>query len=80
MTWSLEGEDKDDFVITRNTVTNVAELRFAAVPNFEDPVDDDDSDSVLPDNKYDVTVVVKDNGSAPARRIKGDHGHRRGRQ
>ena len=63
LTWSLEGEDKDDFVITRNTVTKVAELRFAAVPNYEDPADDDDSDSVLPDNKYDVTVVVKDNGS-----------------
>ena len=52
MTWSLEGEDKDDFVITKNTVTNEGELRFAAVPNFEDPVDDEDNDGIAPDNDY----------------------------
>ena len=66
LTWSLEGEDEDHFEIIKNTVTNVAELRFAAVPNFEDPVDDEDNDGVAPDNDYVVTVVVKDNGSPQA--------------
>ena len=65
LTWSLDGEDKNDFVITRNTVTGAGELRFAAVPNFEDPVDDDDIDAFDPDNAYEISVGVEDNESSP---------------
>ena len=65
LTWSLDGEDKNDFVITRNTVTGDGELRFAAVPNFEDPVDDDDIDAFDPDNAYEISVGVEDNESSP---------------
>ena len=48
--YSLSGTDAEDFEIDVNT----GELTFAAVPNFEDPVDADTS------NDYTVVVTVTD--------------------
>ena len=64
LAWSLEGDDADDFVITKNSDGD-GELRFAEVPDFEDPADenDDDADGEMPDNIYEVTVVVADDHS-----------------
>ena len=62
LTWGLTGEDHADFTLTKNAAGD-AELRFASVPNFEDPADDDDLDSDLPDNVYEFTILVRDNGS-----------------
>ena len=50
LTYSLSGTDAEDFEIDRDT----GELTFAAVPNFEDPVDADTS------NDYTVVVTVTD--------------------
>ena len=50
LTYSLSGTDAEDFEIDVNT----GELTFAAVPNFEDPVDADTS------NDYTVVVTVTD--------------------
>ena len=63
LTWTLEGEDAGDFTIMKNSVSNDAELRFSAVPDYETPADDDDNDGNAPDNVYNVTVKVTDNGS-----------------
>ena len=56
MSWDLQGNDMGDFTIT-STVNGTANLYFSAVPNYEDP------DDTGPDNVYDVTVRVRDNGS-----------------
>ena len=61
LTWSLEGEDAGDFTFTKNADGD-GELRFRAVPDYEMPADDDDADMVDPDNDYEVTVKVTDNG------------------
>ena len=55
LTWSLEGNDAGDFVITKNTTTGNGELKFRNVPNYEAPVDANTL------NDYDVTVKVSDN-------------------
>ena len=60
LTWTLEGEDAGDFTIMKNSVSNDAELRFSAVPDYETPADDDDNDGNAPDNVYEVTVKVSD--------------------
>ena len=62
LTWSLEGEDAGDFTFTKNADGD-GELKFRNVPHFEMPADDDDADMVDPDNDYQVTVKVTDNGS-----------------
>ena len=62
LTWSLEGEDAGDFTFTKNADGD-GELKFRSVPDFEMPADDDDADMVDPDNDYQVTVKVTDNGS-----------------
>ena len=56
LTWSVEGTDADDFLITKNAF-GAGQLRFVNVPNFEMPADDDTM------NDYNVTVKVQDNGS-----------------
>ena len=48
-TWSLEGDDEDDFAIDQGGV-----LTFKAPPDYEGPADKDD------DNVYRVTVVASD--------------------
>ncbi len=53
LTWTLEGTDAGDFVITKNSDQD-GELRFATAPNFEAPADDGT------DNVYNVTVKVSD--------------------
>ena len=62
LAWSLEGEDANDFTITKNIMTGNGELKFKASPNFEMPADEDadDTDGEMPDNVYDVTVKVVD--------------------
>ena len=50
LTWSLEGDDDDDFDIT----SDGGVLTFASPPDFENPTDAD------PDNTYEITVVVTD--------------------
>ena len=62
LTWTLEGDDAGDFTFTRNSDGD-GELRFRNVPDFENPTDDDDADMVDPDNAYEVTVKITDNGS-----------------
>ena len=59
LVWTLRGEDANDFTIAKNT-DNEAELKFAAVPNFEAPTDDDDNDGVDGNNVYEVTIRVTD--------------------
>ena len=54
LTWSLEGNDRLDFTITKNADGH-GELRFANVPNFEMPADSDTN------NIYEVTLKVRDN-------------------
>ena len=54
LTWSLEGNDRADFTITKNTDGH-GELRFANVPNYENAADSDTN------NIYEVTVKVRDN-------------------
>ncbi len=55
VTWSLEGDDKDQFSIDSGT----GELDFSSPPNYEFPTD------ANKDNVYEVTVVATDdNGTA----------------
>ena len=54
LTWSLEGNDRLDFTITKNADGH-GELRFANVPNYEMPADSDTN------NIYEVTLKVRDN-------------------
>ena len=53
LTWSKEGNDAGDFVITKNA-DGEGELKFANVPNYEIPAD------AGTNNMYDVTVKVSD--------------------
>ena len=53
-TWSLSGDDMGDFYIS-----NMGELTFASVPDFEMPMDMD------MDNMYEITVMGND-GTNPA--------------
>ena len=62
LTWSLDGEDKDFFTITKNS-SGDGELEFANPPDYEMPADDADNDGNPPDNVYDITVKVVDNHS-----------------
>ena len=50
LTYSLSGTDADRFTINPGT----GEVRFSAVPDYENPADDDG------DNVYDVTVTASD--------------------
>ena len=62
LTWSLDGEDKDFFTITKNS-SGDGELEFANPPDYEMPADDADNDGNSPNNVYDITVKVVDNHS-----------------
>ena len=53
-TWSLSGDDMGDF-----NISNMGELTFASVPDFEMPMDMD------MDNMYEITVMGND-GTNPA--------------
>ena len=48
ITWSVEGDDRDDFAI------DVGVLTFNAAPDYEDSADVND------DNEYEITVVASD--------------------
>ena len=50
-TWSVEGDDQDDFAIAEGVLT------FSAPPDYEQPADSDR------DNVYEVTVVASDDGA-----------------
>ena len=56
LTWTLEGNDAEDFTITKNADGD-GELKFKVTPNYEDPADADTN------NEYQVTVKVTDNHS-----------------
>ncbi len=60
LNWSLDGNDRFDFAITKNAQGH-GELKFTSMPNYEMPADDDN------DNDYEVTVKVSD-GSLNATR------------
>ena len=62
LTWSLTGEDANDFTISSNATTSNGELKFRNVPDFENPADEDndDNDGTMPDNVYKVTINVRD--------------------
>ncbi len=51
ITWSLSGDDRDDFNISQTGV-----LTFANIPDFENPADADE------DNEYVLTVEARDDG------------------
>ena len=53
ITWSLSGDDSDDFSLTGSSATS-RYLRFTSSPNYEDPTDADT------DNQYDVTIQASD--------------------
>ena len=53
LTWTLEGADRADFTIRKNTRGH-GDLRFANAPNYEMPAD------AGANNVYDVTVKVTD--------------------
>ena len=53
ITWSLLGDDSDDFSLAGSSAT-WRQLRFTSSPNFEDPTDADT------DNQYDVTIQASD--------------------
>ena len=53
ITWSLLGDDSDDFSLTGSSATS-RYLRFTSSPNYEDPTDADT------DNQYDVTIQASD--------------------
>ena len=59
LTWSLEGDDLGDFTIGQTT----GELKFAAVPDFENPADAPDMGETEGDNEYEITIKVTDNGT-----------------
>ena len=54
ITWTLTGEDMDDFSIEGGVLT------FNESPDFENPTDRGTGDSTASDNIYDVTVVAAD--------------------
>ena len=53
ITWSLSGDDSDDFSLSGENATTRA-LSFASSPNYEDPTDGDIN------NQYDVTIQASD--------------------
>ena len=53
ITWSLSGDDGDDFSIAGSSATS-RQLKFTSSPNYEDPTDADT------DNQYDVTIQASD--------------------
>lgn len=53
ITWSLSGDDRDDFSLSGTSETRRA-LSFASSPNYEEPADHDT------DNQYDVTIQASD--------------------
>ena len=53
ITWSLSGDDSDDFSIDKNMPQNGV-LRFTSPPNYENPTDADT------DNLYRVTIQASD--------------------
>ena len=53
VTWSLSGDDSDDFFLSGDGATTRA-LSFISSPNYEDPTDSD------ADNQYDVTIQASD--------------------
>ena len=61
--WTLSGEDTNDFTLVKNSMSNDAELKFAAAPNYEMPSDDDDNDGVDGNNEYEITIKVADDGT-----------------
>ena len=54
LTYSLSGTDAGLFTIEADTTAGTAEVRFKAVPDFENPEDEGG------DNVYDVTVTASD--------------------
>ena len=56
ISWSLEGTDRDDFTITRDS-SGRGLLTFNNPPDFENPVDSDQ------ENDYELTVVADDGDS-----------------
>ena len=56
VTWSLSGDDDDDFEITGGALT------FKNTPNYEDP-DDGNTDNTY--NRYEVTIHATDGGTEP---------------
>ena len=87
VTWSLTGDDSDDFTIT-NDARNFGVLTFASAPDYENPTDSDT------DNAYnvtvnasdgtntithDVTITVTNVDEEPRGRHGGHHGRRRHR-
>ena len=63
LTWTLTGDDAGDFNITKDSMTMAGELKFAAVPNFENPAD------TGANNSYDVTVNVSDGSLSDTQNI-----------
>ena len=53
ITWSLSGDDSDDFSLAGSSASGRA-LRFTSSPNYEDPTD------ANTDNRYDVTIQASD--------------------
>ena len=53
ITWSLSGDDSDDFSLAGSGATS-RQLKFTPSPNYEDPTDADT------DNQYDVTIQASD--------------------
>ncbi len=54
LTWTLGGADADDFTLTERNSNTQYVLKFAAVPDFENPADADT------DNVYNVEIQVSD--------------------
>ena len=66
LVWTLLGEDVNDFTLVKNSMSNNAELKFDASPNYEVPTDDDDNDGSAGDNQYEITIKVADDGNLSA--------------
>ena len=62
ITWSLSGDDSDDFSIDKNMWQNGV-LRFTSPPNYENPTDADT------DNLYRVTIQASDGTNASTLQI-----------
>ena len=62
LTWSVEGDDFADFDI--NSGTGALSFKGPPIdpPNFEMPTGTPDTTSDPPDNTYEITVKVTDNG------------------
>ena len=62
ITWSLSGDDSDDFSIDKN-MSQSGVLRFTSPPNYENPTDADT------DNLYRVTIQASDGTNASTLQI-----------